>query len=57
MAIPTSARAGDAAKHALGERGPVWWGDGAPDLTRRMARTTGYADWFSSLQEGAEQGA
>lgn len=47
----------DAAKHALGERGPVWWGpdpDGttAPDLTRRMARTTGYADWFAGLEPG-----
>ena len=38
-----------AAKVALGERGPVWWTDGAPDLTRRMARTTPYADWFAAL--------
>lgn len=39
----------DAAKHALGERGPVWWSDGAPDLTRHLARTTPYADWFAAL--------
>ena len=39
----------DAAKHALGERGPPWWTDGAPDLNRRMARTTPYAAWFASL--------
>ncbi len=39
----------DAAKIALGERGPVWWDDGAPDLNRRMARTTSYADWFASV--------
>ena len=39
----------DDAKRALGERGPVWWSDGAPDLNRRMARTTPYADWFASL--------
>lgn len=39
----------DAAKVALGERGPVWWADGAPDLNRHMARTTVYADWFASL--------
>jgi hypothetical protein len=39
----------DAAKHALGERGPVWWNDGAPDLNRRMARNTPYAEWFSGL--------
>jgi hypothetical protein len=39
----------DRAKHALGERGPVWWADGAPDLNRRMARNTPYADWFAAL--------
>jgi hypothetical protein len=39
----------DAAKHALGERGPVWWDDGAPDLNRHLARTTGYADWFAAV--------
>jgi hypothetical protein len=26
----------DAAKIALGERGPVWWDDGAPDFNRHM---------------------
>ena len=35
----------DAAKRALGERGPVWWEDGAPDYNRRMARNTPYAGW------------
>jgi hypothetical protein len=39
----------DAAKHALGERGPVWWEDGAPDFNRHMARNTPYADWFAAL--------
>ena len=39
----------NAAKHALGERGPVWWNDGAPDYNRHMAKNTPYADWFSSL--------
>ena len=39
----------DRAKRDLGERGPVWWDDGAPDLNRRMARTTPYADWFTML--------
>jgi hypothetical protein len=33
----------DGAKRALGERGPVWWDDGAPDLNRHMARATPYA--------------
>ncbi|UDL96231.1 hypothetical protein LGH83_08650 [Lichenihabitans sp. PAMC28606] len=39
----------DQAKHELGERGPVWWTDGAPDLNRHMARTTIYADWFATM--------
>ncbi|MBP0494287.1 hypothetical protein [Roseomonas indoligenes] len=45
-----SARAAvDEAKVALGERGPVWWTDGAPDLNRRMAANTPYAEWFAAL--------
>ncbi len=44
----------DAAKHALGERGPVWWDDGAPDLTRHMAHTGPYADWYASLDRDGE---
>ena len=39
----------DAAKVALGERGPVWWDDGAPDYNRHMVRSTPYADWFAGL--------
>ena len=39
----------DRAKHALGERGPVWWEDGSPDYNRHMARTTPYADWLACL--------
>jgi hypothetical protein len=38
----------DAAKVGLGERGPVWWDDGARDLNRHMARTTPYAEWFAN---------
>ena len=46
----TAARAAvDRAKVALGERGPVWWDDGAADLNRRMAKNTPYADWFAKL--------
>lgn len=60
-AVATAKRAGDAdaeaqahaavdaAKVALGERGPVWWDDGAPDLNRHMARNTPYAPWFAGL--------
>ena len=39
----------DAAKVALGERGPVWWTDGAPDLNRHMAKNTPYAAWFAGV--------
>ncbi len=39
-----------AAKEGLGERGAVWWADGAPDLNRKMARNTLYADWFASVE-------
>lgn len=39
----------DRAKRSLGERGPVWWDDGAPDYNRHMARNTPYADWFAAL--------
>lgn len=41
----------DKAKRGLGERGPVWWGDGAPNLNRHMARSTLYAAWFAELCE------
>ena len=43
----------DRAKVALGERGPVWWNDGAPDYTRRMARNTPYAAWYAGLRGDA----
>jgi len=42
----------DAAKRALGERGPPWWDDGAPDLNRHLLRNTVYADWFAGVGEG-----
>ena len=45
---PARARV-DTAKRALGERGPVWWDDGAPDFNRRMARNTPYAAWFDQM--------
>jgi hypothetical protein len=37
----------DAAKRALGERGDVWWDDGAPDYNRQLAVDTPYAGWFT----------
>ena len=54
-AIAAARRAGDSlaektarsrvheAKVALGERGPVWWQDGAPDYTRSLIKNTPYA--------------
>ena len=39
----------DEAKIALGERGQPWWGDGAPDWNRHMAKSTPYAAWFAAL--------
>lgn len=37
----------NAAKVALGERGPVWWEDGSPDLNRRLIASTPYAAWWA----------
>lgn len=60
-AVKSAMRAGDAdalkkarakvhrTKVALGERGPVWWTDGAPDYNRHLAKNTPYAGWFASL--------
>ena len=39
----------DCAKQALGERGPVWWNDGAPDFNRILAKNSPYGDWFERL--------
>ena len=39
----------DEAKHGLGERGPVWWTDGTPDLNRHMVKNTPYAHWYAEL--------
>lgn len=40
----------DSAKVALGERGPVWWQDGAADLNRHLAKNTPYAHWATALK-------
>lgn len=44
----------NAAKVALGERGPVWWDDGAPDLNRRKVANTPYAAWWAARDQGLE---
>ncbi|MCC2656726.1 MAG: hypothetical protein K0Q76_1834 [Panacagrimonas sp.] len=45
-----------AAKVGLGERGPVWWDDGAPDFTRQRVHKTPYAAWYDALvlSEGSD---
>ena len=40
-----------AAKVALGERGPPWWTDGAPDFNRRLVGNTPYGAWYRALLE------
>lgn len=37
------------ARVALGERGPVWWDDGEPDLNQHMVENTHYAGWYRQL--------
>lgn len=44
-----------AAKVALGERGPVWWDDGAPDENRFHPKNTSYAEWWAGLSEGERE--
>jgi hypothetical protein len=46
---PAARAAVQEAKEALGERGPVWWSDGAPDLNRRLAKNSPYRDWYANL--------
>lgn len=48
--MPDARAAVDKAKVALGERGPPWWDDGAPDFNRYMARNTPYRDWASDSE-------
>lgn len=41
----------NAAKISLGERGPVWWTDGAKDFNRHLVKNTPYAAWHQSLED------
>ncbi len=45
----------DAAKRTLGERGPVWWDDGAPDENRKAPWNSSHAEWWAGLDERARQ--
>ncbi|GED22322.1 hypothetical protein [Halomonas halmophila] len=40
----------DEAKRALGERGPVWWQDDAPDYTQCKIENTPYAEWYAGQE-------
>jgi len=42
-------KAVDTAKIALGERGPVWWEDGSPDLNRTKVKDSPYAEWWAAV--------
>lgn len=39
----------EAAKIRLGERGPVWWSDGAPDEAGQAPEDSSYAAWWAAL--------
>lgn len=52
VALAAARGAVDDAKIALGERGPVWWDDGAPDFNRHLARNTPYRPWYERLAGG-----
>ena len=43
----------NAAKIALGERGPAWWTDGAADYNRKMVRNSPYAVWYAAIATGS----
>jgi hypothetical protein len=43
-------KAVDEAKTALGERGPVWWTDGTPDLNRHKVKDSPYVEWYQQAQ-------
>lgn len=45
-----------AAKVGLGERGPVWWDDSAPDYNRHMAVNTPYRAWFATRDVASSTG-
>jgi hypothetical protein len=47
--LATARAAVNAAKISLGERGPVWWTDGAKDFNRHLIKNTSYAEWYASL--------
>ena len=47
----------NAAKTRLGERGPVWWDDGAPDESGLAPDQSSYAEWWAGLSEAERTNA
>lgn len=48
-AVQAARKLVDEAKIALGERGEVWWDDGAPDYGRKLVKHTPYVQWWTAL--------
>lgn len=49
--LAAARRAVNAAKIALGERGPIWWHDGAKDYNRYPIKNTPYREWYERLTD------
>ena len=47
----------NAAKIGLGERGPVWWTDGARDYNRHLVQNSPYAAWYDERIGSGARGA
>jgi hypothetical protein len=56
-AIKAARRLVAAAQAGLGERGNVWWKDGAPDYNRALVKNTPYAQWYAGLDAGERDAA
>lgn len=46
-ALKAARSAVNAVKISLGERGPVWWTDGAKDFNRHLVKNTPYRQWYA----------
>jgi hypothetical protein len=55
VAMAEARGAVDVAKRRLGERGPVWWDDGAEDEGGRHPKNSSYATWWAALSDAARQ--
>ncbi len=53
-ALARARQAVDEAKVALGERGPVWWTDGAPDFNRHLVKTARTPPGMSATRTSEE---